>query len=135
MKSSDNILSEISQMQNELDEIAAKKEKFSWIKRKTQDYGIENHMELLKEDIQNRITQRILDKLQTLGETNFQQETKESDFSSAKFEFFLSQENENLKKMIKYQELERKIQKLEKFVGVNTSTKVILEFYINKNKN
>lgn len=111
-------------MQNELEEIASQKEKFSWIKKKTQNYGIENHLELLKEDIQNRITQRIIDKLQKIGETNFQQETKDSEFSSAKFEFFLSQENENLKKMIKYQELERKIQKLEKFVGVNTSTKV-----------
>ena len=113
-------------MQNELQGIGLKKGTYAWVDRKTQDFSVENHLGLLKEEIQKKITQRIIDKLQGLQDTNLIEKPEEKSESAAKFEFFLNEENENLKKMIKYQELEKKIHKLERLIGITTNIKVFL---------
>ena len=123
---SKEILLELDVLQNDLKNLAVKKGSFAWIDRKTQDFSVENHFALLKHDIQNKITQRIFDKLNGLQQTHMKDKPSEGLENHAKFEFFLNKENENLKKMIKYQELERKIQRLEKLVGVNQNVKVSL---------
>jgi len=92
---------------------------------------VENHLGLLKKEIQKKITQRIFDKLQGLQETNLIEKLEEKSENAAKFEFFLNEENENLKKMIKYQELEKKIHKLERLIGITPNIKVFNEFYGN----
>jgi len=122
------LLLEIDLIQNELQSLSAKKNTFNWINKKTQDFSIENHMGLLKDDIQRKITERILEKLNTFKDTRILDKPLEKEEKAAKFEFLLNQEHENLKKMIKYQELEKKIQNLERLVGVSQNMKVNMSF-------
>lgn len=127
-KEAEGFIGEIEQIQKELKAIADKKEEFSWINKKTQDFSLENHVDLFKSELQSRVTQRVIEKLQSLKQVEYDQEGSNQIHSSstAKIEFLLSVENENLKKMIKHQELELKVQRLEKVVGIKSNLKVIL---------
>ena len=119
-----NLLLEVDILQNELQVLASKKGSVDWINRRTQEFSMENHLGLLRTDIQRKITERILEKLDSLKNTRILDKPSEKEEKIAKFEFLLNSEQENLKKMIKYQELDKKIQNLERFIGISQSQKV-----------